>query len=74
LADFELSFFDLLSQFDTVDNDRCGSEALQSEHRAQSLLYPPVVLFDGVVKVLAGPYPHSLPRLAIFLQFGNCAV
>jgi serine/threonine protein kinase len=32
-----------------VDNDRCGSEALRSEHRAQSLLYPPVVLFAGVV-------------------------
>jgi hypothetical protein len=51
-------FFDLLGQFNSADHHGRGSEALQSRHRAKPLLYSPVVLFDGIVQVLAGPGPR----------------
>jgi len=52
LADLELPFLDLFRQLDAADDDRCRSETLQSQHRAESLLHPTVVLFDGVVQYL----------------------
>ena len=55
LADFESALLDLLRQFEVPDHDSSSLEAPQSEHRTKPLLYSPVVLFDGVVKVLAGP-------------------
>jgi len=53
LAELKLSLLDFLCQLDATDQDRCGREALQSQHRAKPLLYPSMVLFNGVVQVLA---------------------
>jgi exodeoxyribonuclease III len=74
LAEFELALLDLLCQLDATDHDRCRLEALQSQHRAKPLLYPSMVLLDGIVQVLAGSYSHSLRQLAGHFQIGDCAV
>src|SRR5438094_7332729 len=52
LAEFELSLLDLLCQLDSTDHDCCVLEALQSQHWAKPLLYPSMVLFNGVVRYL----------------------
>jgi hypothetical protein len=39
LADLELPFLDLFRQLDAADDDRCRSETLRSQHRAESVLH-----------------------------------
>ena len=65
LADFELALLDLLRQLDAADHDSRGSKALQSEQRTKPLLHSPVILFDGVVQVLAGPLSDSFRQLTV---------
>jgi hypothetical protein len=42
-----------------------GSNALQTQHWAESLLDPTMILFDGVVQILAGSYQHVLRQSVI---------
>jgi len=74
LSEFELYFLDLLGQLDATNHGCCGLEAFQCRHRAKPLLYPSMILFNGVVQVLAGPYSHSLRQLAGRFQICDCAV
>ena len=71
LADFESALLDLVRQFEAPDHDSSGLEAPQSKHRTKPLLHSPVVLFDGVVEVLAGPHSHSFRQLAISSEICN---
>jgi hypothetical protein len=48
-------FLDFLCQFDATDHHRCASKALQTQHRAQPLFNPPMVLFDHVVQIFVAP-------------------
>src|SRR4051794_41061702 len=48
-ADLELSLLYLLCQFDAADNHCRSLEALQTQHRSQSLFDSPVVLFNPVI-------------------------
>jgi len=38
------------------------------------LLHSPVILFDGVVQVLAGPHSYSFRQLAISFEICDCPV
>jgi hypothetical protein len=69
LAHLKLFLLDLLCQLDAADYHRRRPQALQSQHRAQPLFDAPVVLFDEVVQVFAGPYWHALRQLAITFPF-----
>ena len=64
LADFELTFLDLLHEFDATDQHCGGSKAFQTQHRAQSLFDSPMVLFDHVVQIFVAPNSYSLRQLA----------
>ena len=52
LADLELTLLNLLCQLDASDRDYCRWKALQSQHRAEALFHPSMVLLDQVVQVL----------------------
>src|SRR5262245_8506619 len=52
LADLELTLLNLLCQLDAADRDYCRWKALQSQHRAEALFHPSMVLLDQVVQVL----------------------
>ena len=68
LAYFELSFLDLICQFDTADHNVGCLETLQSQHRPQPLLDPSVILLDPVVQGLAAPHYHALRQFAAIFQ------
>src|SRR5262249_40872523 len=74
LAKLELILLNLLRQLDATDDHRCGSETLQSQHRAEPLFYAPMILFDGVVQVLTASHSDTLGQLAGPLQIGHCTV
>ena len=46
LSDLELSFLDLLRQFDAADRDGRRVESFQPQHRYNPLLDPPMILLD----------------------------
>ena len=48
----ELLFLDFLSQPNTLNRHRRRLEALEPEHRPDSLLYSPVILLDHIVQNL----------------------
>ena len=53
LAGQELSLLDFLRQLHPTDNHHRSSETLQAQHGAEPLLHASMVLFDGVVQILA---------------------
>jgi hypothetical protein len=46
----ELSLADAMHQFDTGDRNRRGREALEAQHRGDSLFHAPMVLLDQIFK------------------------
>ena len=46
----ELSLADAMHQFDIGDRNRRGREALEAQHRGDSLFHAPMVLLDQIVR------------------------
>src|SRR5687767_8852527 len=51
----ELPFFDFVRQLDSTQCYCRIPERLKTQHRVTSLLHPPMILFNHVIQVLAGP-------------------
>ncbi len=50
-SEFELTFADLVHEFDTGDGDRGNSEPLQPKHWAQAKIDRSIILFNEVIQV-----------------------
>jgi integrase/recombinase XerD len=70
----ELSLADAMHQFDAGDRNRRGREALEAQHRGDSLFHAPMVLLDQIVQVLRRPQLRLGGQQAIGFQLTHCAV
>jgi hypothetical protein len=70
----ELSLADAMHQFDTGDRNRRGREALEAQHRGDSLFHAPMVLLDQIVQVLRRPQLRLGGQQAIGFQLTHRAV
>ena len=61
----ELSLADAMHQFDTGDRNRRGREALEAQHRGDSLFHAPMVLLDQIVPSTSTTAPSSGGQQAI---------
>ena len=73
-SQFELSLADAMHQFDAGDRNRCGREALEAQHRGNSLFHAPMVLLDQIVQVLRRPQLRLGGQQAIGFQLTHRAV
>jgi hypothetical protein len=62
VAQAELVFPDLVSQFDAGDGDRCCRDGLEAVHGQASSLDGSVILLDDVVQILAGSNLDVAPK------------
>src|SRR5580658_4356506 len=58
----ELSLADAMHQFDTGDRNRRGREALEAQHRGDSLFHAPMVLLDQASHRLSAHAPRGETR------------
>ena len=70
----ELSLADAMHQFDTGDRNRRGREALEAQHRGNSLFHAPMVLLDQIVQVLRRPELRLGGQQAIGFQLTHRTV
>jgi hypothetical protein len=54
----------IFPEFDATDHDCGGSEAFQTQYRAQALFDSSMVLFDHVVQIFVAPNSYSLRQFA----------
>src|SRR5262249_13681722 len=69
LSDLELSFLDLLRQFDAADRDGRRVESFEPQHRYNPLLEPPMILLDDIVQIFTGSDPHTTRQATFRFQF-----
>jgi hypothetical protein len=70
----ELSLADAMHQFDTGDRNRRGREALEAQHRGDSLFHAPMVLLDQIVQGPRRPQLRLGGQQAIGFQLTHRAV
>jgi hypothetical protein len=74
LSDLELMLLNLLRKLNSGDRHSSSIESLESEHGADPLFNPAMVLFDDIVQVSAGPDSYSTRQGARRFQFGDCSM
>jgi hypothetical protein len=72
VAQAELVFPDLVSQFDAGDGDRCCRDGLEAVHGQASSLDGSVILLDDVVQILAGSNLDVAPEESLTAQQPEC--
>jgi hypothetical protein len=72
--DVELTFVDLLHEFNTDENASRVEELLEAEHRLDAELHSPVILLDDVVQVrTTANLDRVLPTVVEFITHAHTA-